>query len=539
MAERERIEREAMQERERALLANELVIEPGPYEAHVGFSNVCNMSCIMCWDGANPPARKMTPHVLERLAEQVAPSLSVITPYNGSEPLIVAWDETRHLAERHSIELTITTNAQFLTERRFEELAGITETLFISIDSYIPELFAKIRPGSKPAAVFENLHTAAPAARRAGLECIANIVFMTETGPLMPETIEYLADAGIEAVHVLQMLDVNGRSGWSNALVHFSPGYVALIKQRCMDVARRRELRLIWDVAGIEDHDFRPPRRRTEPKPRKVEYDHWDWRMKNHLPGFCRNVYDRLRIDTNGSVAPCSYSTDGELELGNLADTPFEEMWNGPRMRDLRRAHYTGDYPGICASCRFSDPPPPRDRLPFAVNILDGLGFEMDQRQWTIPLLAPEHMTRSTRPPVLCFEQPGAAVDTLFVVLALGGEAEELEAWPVAPGDREGATVQFEVPAEIWDRLRPNLAWWWAVFGLSSSDPSIGLCSSEIRCVIRHQRIPRIAGSGLRYPDQGLLPVVDLGSKNGVRPSLTERETGNPFGDRTRHVGAA
>ena len=67
MAERERIEREAMQERERALLANELVLETGPYEAHVGFSNVCNMSCIMCWDGANPPARKMSPDVLERL----------------------------------------------------------------------------------------------------------------------------------------------------------------------------------------------------------------------------------------------------------------------------------------------------------------------------------------------------------------------------------------------------------------------------------------------------------------------------------------
>ena len=74
------MERGALRERERALLAGELALEPGPYEAHVGFSNVCNMSCIMCWDGANPPPRKMSAELLQVVADQVAPSVSVITP---------------------------------------------------------------------------------------------------------------------------------------------------------------------------------------------------------------------------------------------------------------------------------------------------------------------------------------------------------------------------------------------------------------------------------------------------------------------------
>ena len=64
-------------------------------------------------------------------------------------------------------------------------------------------------------------------------------------------------------------------------------------------------------------------------------------------------------------------------------------MWNGPRMRDLRRAHYTWDYPSICASCRFKDPPPPRDQLPFAAGVLEGLGFDKDHGERTIELLRP------------------------------------------------------------------------------------------------------------------------------------------------------
>ena len=115
------------------------------------------------------------------------------------------------------------------------------------------------------------------------------------------------------------------------------------MKERCLDVAREEHIRLVWDVGSVEDHDFRT--RRIGPDPAKAEYDHWDWRMKHHLPGYCKFVRDRLRITVDGSVAPCSYSTDGELELGTLGEREFGEMWNGAMMQDLRRAHTTWDYP--------------------------------------------------------------------------------------------------------------------------------------------------------------------------------------------------
>ena len=62
--------------------------------------------------------------------------------------------------------MRLTTNVQFLDEEKFERAKDITETLFLSIDSHIPEVFEKIRPGSKPDKVFENLRAGGAAARR-------------------------------------------------------------------------------------------------------------------------------------------------------------------------------------------------------------------------------------------------------------------------------------------------------------------------------------------------------------------------------------
>src|SRR5688500_1220993 len=87
-------QRDAIAATNRALLRDELLqkrltLSSRPSRAHVQFSTFCNMSCVMCWDGRNPPLKKMAPAVLGRLREQIAPGLSVITPHDGNEPLLV------------------------------------------------------------------------------------------------------------------------------------------------------------------------------------------------------------------------------------------------------------------------------------------------------------------------------------------------------------------------------------------------------------------------------------------------------------------
>ena len=238
------------------LLNQQFVYASGPYEAHIQFSNFCNMSCIMCWDGRNPPTEKAPPKLLEKISQQVAPHLSVITPYSGSEPLVLSWNETREMAVDKSVLLCITTNCQYLDEKLFNELVGITETLFLSIDSHIPEVMEIIRPGGNIKKVFENLATTARLSKQHNVECIVNLVLLTHNAPHLSETIEYLADLGIETVNVIQMLDVNGRSGYLDPLLHFSQEYIAWVKQRCLDAAKAKQIRLIWSVTGCYQYDL-------------------------------------------------------------------------------------------------------------------------------------------------------------------------------------------------------------------------------------------------------------------------------------------
>jgi radical SAM protein with 4Fe4S-binding SPASM domain len=511
ISERQRVE---IEQRNRVLLEEDLlakrfVFRSRPYEAHIQFSNVCNMSCIMCYDGWVPPTRKMSPDIYEKLVTELAPHLSIVIPYGGSEPLIVTWDQAREVTEQHSILLRLTTNVQFLDEEKFEEAKDITETLFLSIDSHLPETFEKIRPGSKPEKVFANLPVAARLSKENGLECLAQIVFMTENAAQLPQTIAYLAGVGIESVNVLQMLDVNGRSGYLDPFLHFSSDYIQWIKQKCVDMTREKGTRLIWNAGGYERHDFR--KEKVPPKLRKDWNYRWEQRMKRHLPGYCVNVFDRLQMDADGTITPCAYATDDDLVLGQLSDETLDEVWNSPNAKDLRRAMLTRDYPSLCKTCMYTNLAGPERYLPFAGAVPERLGRMAQTVDCTLEVSEPAHMARDAAAPVFRVAEPGVAVTRWFVALALGGEAGKLEVHETPASPAEDGSLELELPEGAWEGLQSNLGYWWAIFGECADPPARTLRSSQIRCLIRHEPIARIAGSNLRYPDQGHLATVDLG----------------------------
>jgi glutamate-1-semialdehyde 2,1-aminomutase len=515
------VQRERLAKANRALLdaellARRLTFDSRPYEAHVQFSNFCNMSCVMCWDGQNPPVERMAPEVLERFAAEVAPHLSVITPHNGSEPLVAGWEEAKRIARDYSIRLALTTNAQFLDEERFLELKDIVEMVVMSVDSHIPEVFAKIRPGSKPQQVFDNVATAARLCREHGIECLVQAVFMTENAAAMPETVAWAADAGVPTVNVIQMIDINGHSGHLDPLRHFSAEYIAHIKQRCLATARSKGIRLGWDLSGFEWFDFRDPDTKIRPVRSKVANDYWDQRMKLRHPGFCKQVYDRLLVDRDGTLAPCGMATEGELRLGSLADQTFDEIWNGPSARDLRRAHYSWDYPSLCKTCRYSDPPPAKETLPFVDAWLAEIGLPGRSGCGNLLVAEPQHMAREIAPPTLRLRQPGVEIESFRLLVALGGEAEHRREWELAAPRRAGDLLEFDLPAGAWADLDTNLGYWWAIAAFPSAGSQPALVSGEVRCLIRHEPSVRVEGSTLRYSDQGHVATTYLGGERVV-----------------------
>ncbi len=524
------VERELIAKRNRALLDRDLIekrlaFESGPYEAHVQFSNFCNMSCIMCWDGANPPLQRMDPVVLRKVREQIAPSLSVITPHSASEPLVASWEETLAFARDYSVQLALTTNTQFLDAAKLDELADHVEMVVMSIDSHLAEVFEKIRPGGKSAAVFENLPRAAAFCEERGIECMVQVVLMTENAPSMAETVAYMADAGAQTVNVIQMIDTNGRSAHLDATLHFSSEYLESVKSRSIEVARAKRIRLGWDLDGPSWFDFREPVRRVRPRRSKVWNDRFDEQMHLRHPGYCKYAYDRLQIELDGKVEPCGLATEGELVLGDLAEQDFAEIWNGPAAQDLRRAHHTWDYPSICASCRYVDLPEPEDQLPFTTihnrAVQDETGQAIEQ---TLAIESPQHMVRLDAPPVIRFRRPERAIARYVLLLSLGGASEDVERVRFGHAERRGEMLELTVPEDVWERLTTNVGWWWALFAMSDDKAESHLRSEEVRCLIRHEEIPRVEGSTLGYADGGHLSPTYLGGRRQVG----WRERGTP-----------
>ena len=512
-AEKEKIEREY-----RTLLFDDLLnsrtrFSAGPYEAHIQFSNFCNMSCIMCWDGNNPKTRKTDASLLDRIGEQLGPHLSIVTPYSGSEPLVLTWDETRAMAQKYGILLCITTNVQFLDEEKFHELKDIAETLILSIDSHIPAVFEKIRPRSNSKKVFENLETAARLSVEHNLECIINVVFMTQNVPMLTDTLNYFADLGIQNVNVIQLLDVNANSRMYDPLLHYSEEYIDWIKKSAVATAKQRKFRLIWSVSGYTEFDFREAGF-VEPKSRKAWNDDWDEKMKLFFPRFCRNAYGRLRVDADGDISPCCYATQGELSLGNIQQQDFDQIWNGVEAQDLRRGMFSGDVPALCQSCRYHDLVKPFSILPFVEEVESG--FVLDKKTASkqsiasLEIVDSAHGTRTTEPFKISIREPSLEIKEFILAVSLGGQVEEVHQVAVMPKLKDGILI-FETPATLFDSLKTNVGYWWMIWAMPADRTQKPLRCEEVRCVIRHQELVRLEGSKLHYRNQGFIPVSDLG----------------------------
>ena len=347
---------------------------------------------------------------------------------------------------------------------------------------------------------------------------------MTENAPMMPETVAYMADHGVQTVNVIAMVDANGHSGHLDPTLHFSAEWIEGVKQRCVSEAERGGIRLGWQLAGREWFDFRPAGRRIAPRAGKVSDRESDDRLALLNPGFCKHAREGLRVMAGGEVSPCPMATGGELQLGTLASQDFDDIWNGACTQDLRRAHYTWDYPTLCKSCRFADPVGPQRRLPFLDQVARDLGAEPGDVEPVLGTEQPAHMARLGDPPVITLTGADPEARRYILALALGGDGDHVELCE-PPAVRRGDRVELSIEEALWSRLSANLGWWWAVFELGP-DGSPRARSAESRCLIRHEHMPRIAGSTLNYPDNGRPAELYLGGARRV--GWTERSDPPP-----------
>ena len=496
------------------LVEGRLRFESKPRVAELQLSNFCNMSCTMCYDGNNPPMKKMSQRVIDILEKDVLPTTSVLSPFVGSEPLIITWDLARELAERHELTLDVITNGQYLNEERFREVEPLVNAVTFSIDSHLPDIYEKIRLRAKTKDVFANLPTAARLCREHGIEPQANIVFMVENGPFIDETVAYLADQGFTTVRILSFLMseiLTPDRIYSDALRQFSPEWVRWMLGKIEKVAREKKINVYFEGQTRHMWAHKPAEIQYRPD-RRSEKAIWD-EINYFLPGYCVQSVDHLKVHSDGAAYPCCVAAGETLKLGNLEEQSFDEVWNGPEAQDLRRAMLTQDLPDVCKECTFHKAYilPEQEHLPFVY------WYDMhhapdtkpaDRATPTLQCEAPGHLSRPKKSIEFRWQAPAMAVERYVLVLGFGGTHHpENQVFDIAAD-----ATSFRIPDEAWQALRPNVAWWWYVLALpADADKDVPQRSEKLRCFVRQVDIPRIEGSTLYEQDSGVGPSTSSG----------------------------
>ncbi len=270
----------------------------GPVDAIIEITSRCNLDCLQCRrrELVTHPA-DMPLSLFRTAVDSLSPYLELAYLFGWGEPLL--WPhltDALMLTRRKRIRRNITTNIMLLHGDRAEQLAqSEADIVVLALDSHDPQVYEKYRLGARFSIAIQNIHD-----------------FLNRCKELKSRS------------HIiLQMIRYPETSGKEKDYVAFASqfGKVSPTFRRYFDPSEAVR------TAGSRAYRACPLL----------------WRGP-------------LYIRSDGMVFPCCIKLD--CSLGNIDRTSVSEMWNGRKMRDLRRQHTNGQINTIpqCATCYHSNP---------------------------------------------------------------------------------------------------------------------------------------------------------------------------------------
>ncbi len=276
-----------------------------PVEYIVETTAKCNLYCPMCPRETHPqPKADMTNEVFERLVKESGATAEHMMLIGLGEPFLDPHIFERiEYCHRHSISALLSTNGTFLDERNAGRiLDSPLDQITLSFDGAKKETFEFYRKGANFERVRDNFvrFSRMKHARRSKLQVVVQMVKMPGNAAEVEDfTNFWSAVEGVDQVRV--------KEDETNVL----------------------------GPAGHQAGDWKHP-------------CHYLWRGP---------VY----VKQNGDVYPCcqSYMLDG-APLGNVAEKPLLQIWNGEAMQEMRRLHAAGrgGEVDICSRCCTTIPHP-------------------------------------------------------------------------------------------------------------------------------------------------------------------------------------
>jgi len=273
---------------------NKCKISSYPVDVIAEAANICNLRCTMCFqsDPALPVSKTtkvplMSMDTFKKITDESAkywlPALKL--SWRGESLLNPNFtDMIRYAKAKGILEVTSLTNGTLLDEKMCREIVGAKlDQLVISIDGITKETYESIRIGADYDRVIGNLHN---------------------------------------------MLSIRGKSRKPFIRLQFTES----------DINRHETSRFYeyWkdkvdEVAISYCKEFGSPQKEDPNTAPVYKY-------------CCQQPFQRLIVMTDGTVTVCATDVMGSIAIGNVHDRSLKDIWNSPKLTEIRKQHIEGNY---------------------------------------------------------------------------------------------------------------------------------------------------------------------------------------------------
>ncbi len=302
------------------------VMRSTPRTLFLEITGRCPIDCLMC-------ARRYRDWSYGDLTEGVFEALTPIFPRVGTvvlggfgEPLVARsfdafFDRLTALGARVALQ---TSGFRLTADRASRLVAGALRHLHISIDSPVEETYRSIRPRIELSEVQDRVRQIVRLRSEANSPWpTVQVVFVAMQRNIgeLPAMVDLVSELGADHLTVQYMV------AHSEEVTQESLYYDQELANRMLDAAEARA-----QEVGL-----------------RVEFPERFGSAKKGPEQPCTDPWTVTFVRWNGEVRPCCYAPN--VTMGNLPDTPFWSIWNGPTYRELRRRVNSQGPPSYCLNC--------------------------------------------------------------------------------------------------------------------------------------------------------------------------------------------
>ncbi|MBI2996271.1 MAG: radical SAM protein [Candidatus Melainabacteria bacterium] len=296
----------------------------------VEITNRCNLACPTCLLGTEQAYNGYNKSDIafeqfKNIIDQI-PSLVYVTLQGVGEPLLNK-DIVKMIAycSQRGISTYINTNGTVLTETKSKELIEARlSNLSISVNSFDEKVFAETRSGASIKKISENIK------KFIQIKQVKNTkkpivsfraILMKETEPYMEDLIYKSDELGVDVLYIQLFMSIIADKNLMESSL--SPSEIEEFSKKLETWKKKVKLQIITESFGKSSNNL----------------------GQCNLPWFSPNV------TAEGFVTPCcTISNPNIINMGNIFNTPFEQIWNSEKFVNFR-ANFYDKQPKECVGC--------------------------------------------------------------------------------------------------------------------------------------------------------------------------------------------